>query len=196
MKKTFFVIITLVLAMVCCVACTDQGGYKAIEEAFEKQYSNVNINVTVAKDGVTLKGEYKLSLWYNGNQISYATVDYSYDELNKLSLDGNNGESYITVVSGQKKVSDGKLDSVEINGIQLDYGGFRFKTDYFENVYLSETVFETDVVDVKSFVGNDAFDGTDMHVRLTYSPEQLETVSITYISATGAKVSVNYSFTL
>lgn len=186
--------VAIVCALICFVGCTETGAVTdTINSALKQSYSHVTVNVTSIRDDVTLNGTYNISFADGG-----ATVEYSFDKLNELSLDGNNQNGYITRVNGTVTVIDGKLMesdfSEELDVDELAYTGFTFKQAFFDNIKAGRSTFRADVTNPKGFVGNGLFVCNDMHVEAVLSGKLLSKLELTYLSENGFDTTVTYLF--
>ena len=196
MKKKILLVtvaLALVLVIACLAACGDNNGvFNKINKLLEVNYSKVKINVTTDMNGVELNGEYVLTF---GEGVT--NVKFSYEELNGLSFEGDNG-GFKNTVSGTAVVQNGVVISdsqeADLNTAHLDFTGLSFKQAYFKNVTSTSNEFEADVTSPKGFIGNSQFDATNMHVKVVYTSSAIVQIVMTYVSAGGAEVSVTYVF--
>ena len=191
-KKILLVVIALVLTLALLSACADnQGTLDTINSLLRKDYSKVKVSVTTAMSGVELKGEYILT--FNGD---VTTIDYWYEELNDLSIDG--ADSFKSKYEGtatvqNRVVTSGNQDA--LSNVELEFSGLNFKLINFKNAVSKGSVFDADVVSPGGFLGNPDFRATNMHVNVVMYENTLVRIKITYTSSNGADVSIVYSFT-
>lgn len=198
MKKKIC-IVSIVIALVCVLTCLAACGnnseiLNSMNDAIKQDsYTHVTVDVTSEKDDITLNGTYNITFYNNT-----ATVEYSFDKLNELSIDGNNQDEYISRVTGTVTVVDGHVadgdTSEDLNVGELAYTGFSFKQNFFANVKSSKSTFRADVTNPKGFVGNNEFVCTDMYVEVVLSGKLLSKLSLTYVSANGFDTKVTYLF--
>ena len=193
-KKILFSVVALALALVLLTACTSYSStLQDISKLLKVDYSEVTLNVTTKTSDFTLKGIYTLTF-----AEGKTNVDYSFDRLNDLSLDGENEDSYLTTVKGRAVVENGNViegdASVELPQ-ELDFSGISFKQAFFKNYKMTGAKFEADVTDAKGFTGNAGLICKNMHVTVLYSKESLSKLTITYLSENGSDVSITYLFT-
>ena len=194
-KKIVFAIIALSLAVVLLAACG--GGYKStlqqITKLLKVDYSEITLNVTTTTNDIALNGNYTLTF-----EDDRTIIDYSYDKLNDLSLDGNNADSYLTRVSGRAVVENGVVvegNTAEQLPEEVNYSGISFKQAFFANYKMTGATFEADVRVPKGFTGNTSLECSNMHVTVMYSKVALSKIAITYVSENGSNVSMTYLFT-
>ena len=192
-KKYLLIAVILALVLVCLAACDGSNNtLSEISSLLKSNYSNVTINVTTETSDVTLNGVFDLI--FNGDTT---TVDYSYDKLNSLSMDGNNANSFKTMVKGRAVVSgnnvtvDGETLPLELG---LNFAGLNFKQGFFTNVSTTSNSFKAKVKNPKGFTGNDDLVCTDMSVEVVFTASSLTKITITYVSSVGADVTVAYQF--
>lgn len=198
MKKKLFaaaLVVTLLCAIVCIAACGGNTSLKKFNDALKNpDYTHVTVNVTSSREGVELNGTYNVT--FDGEN---ATVEYAFDKLNELSVDGNNPDDYITRVTGSVTVTDGKItdgDGSEIELGQFSYTGFYFKENFFDDIKSGTSTFRAKVMNPQGFVGNAEFVGTNMRVEAVLSGEAMSKLELTYFSAGGFDTTVTYLFTV
>ena len=194
MKKKF-ALLTIALVLVCAFCLVACNGYaqalKDIQKLLKVDYSEIVLNVTTTTQGYTLNGNYTFT-FEKGKTI----VDYEYDKLNELDVNGDNADSYLTRVTGRAEIVDGKIVGSDVTlSFDIDFNGISFKEAFFENYSVSETVFEADVANPKGFTGNNDLVCSNMRVKVLYSKSALNIIQITYVSQKGAEISLSYSFT-
>ena len=195
MKKRIVLIALLVLVLVCLTACGNvENTLTAVTTLLKEDYSNVTINVTTETSNVTLQGVYSLS--FDGDKT---TIEYSYDKLNELDIDGNNAGSYKTTISGTAVVQGNTVTEngvpVELPAGPLDYTGLSFKEGFFNKARVSNGSFSANVRNPKGFTGNNDFVCSNMRVEVKFTTDSLSEINITYVSANGNNVTVVYWFT-
>ncbi|MCH5157228.1 MAG: hypothetical protein J1G02_05070 [Clostridiales bacterium] len=193
-KKIWILVIALVIALTCLVACDSYAStLQNIQTLLKADYSVVTLNVTTVTSGITLNGNYSLS--FDGDKT---TVVYDFYRLNELDVNGDNADSFITRVQGTAVVQDGEIvegdKSVNLPQ-EVNFNGISFKQAFFSNTTTTNAMFEADVINPQGFTGNNGFVCTDMHVKVMYSQSALTTMVITYVSERGSDVSVTYAFT-
>lgn len=197
-KRNLLILISVIIALVLCLsACKDNSEtLRKLNLMMREDYSNVAVEVTTEKGGITLYGHYEFTV--NGDKTD---VSYSYEKLNSFQVtDGTVTvpDGFKSSVTGTAVVKDGSV--TEINGgaiepqslLSLDASAFTFRQSLFENVKVTNYTFEADVVNAKEFMGDDAFDGTNVTVRIGFR-KNLDKIELTY-EQNGAKVSVTYKF--
>lgn len=189
MKKVA-VAIVLALALVCLCCCTLGGDvFSQLNAAQKAEYASLAVNVTSTKGDVELTGLFNITF-----KDGIATVNYSFDKLNELQLDGDNPEEYKTRVIGTATVTDGKVDDEIIQDVALDYSAFRFDKANLANISATGATLKADVVDPKAFVGNSDFAGTDMKLEVVVSNGAFTKIALSYASD-GYAVQTVYMFT-
>ena len=163
-----------------------------IQSLLKTSYSSITLNVTTTTNGIELKGIYKLT--FEGD---ITTVDYSFERLNELDINGNN-DGYKSTVTGVASVQNGNIvegDTSVALPEEINFNSISFKPAFFENVTVTGAKFQADVKDCRGFTGNWDIECTDMHVEVIYSKTELSMMSITYVSKGGSNVSITYTFT-
>ncbi len=197
MKKSAVIVVAVVLALTltCLVACGSDQTFDEINEALHSEYSTVTVTVSTERDGIKLGGVFKVI--FSGES---ATVEYYYDKLSELSVNGGNPDSCITTMSGVAKVENGILseDSLteDLNVGQLDYTGFNFKKSFLSDVQNNENEFVANVSNPQGFVGNNQFECSNMIVRVAFAEKLINSLRLSFVSKAGAQVQVTYIFSV
>ena len=191
-KKVLLVAIALVLVLTVLSACNgNQEMLDTINGLLKEDYSKVTVKVTTQMSDVELNGEYTLTF---NDDVTY--IDYRYDELNELSIDGAN--SFISSKEGTATVQGRTVTSgneEDLSSAPLEFTGLSFKRVNFKNVVAKGSVFNADVVSPSGFMGNSDFSATNMHVKVVMFEGALVRIKITYVSSKGADVTIEYGFT-
>ena len=193
-KKILLTVIALVLALVCLTACNKfESALKNVTSLLDVKYSKIALHVTTTTNGFELKGVYTFTF-----EKDKTTVDYSFDKLNELSLDGNNEEEYISTVTGTAVVKDGVIvegdTSLELPQ-EINLQRMTFRSTYFKNYTITSSKFEADVSNPKGFTGNKELKCSNMHLKILCRKDALSQIAITYLSEGGSKVKITYVFT-
>lgn len=194
-RKIVIVAILLVLVLLCLTACNPLNEtLEHINTLLKGKYVRVVLNVSTETSQVTLNGEYIFTF-----VDDKTTVQYTYDQLNGLSIDGDNADSYLQTIKGSCVVhKDGTMtsDDVSVDLPLPDVGvsGLHFEKNFFNNIIVSDNAFEADVTNPKGFTGNNSLTCTNMHVVVNFSVSSLYTLVITYVSENNANVTVSYEF--
>lgn len=190
-RKVLFTVIVLMLALICLTAC---NGYSSTLSTLTKlikvNYSEIMLNVETATPEITLSGIYNFKF-----ESGSTTVDYSYERLNDLSMDGSNER--LIRVSGSAVVRDGKViqDGVEVT-LPTEAGfNISFKPAFFSNYKITSVKFEANVINPQGFTGNSDLVCSDMRVKVLHNKNSLTQLLITYVSENGSNVSITYLFT-
>lgn len=192
-KKILLLVIALFVALTCLTACNSYAStLQDLQSLLKVRYSEVVLSTTTTTSDITLKGIYTMTF-----ESDKTTVDYSFDRLNGLSLDGNNADRYKDTIQGCAVVQNGSViegdTSVELPQ-ELDFSGISFKQAFFKNYTISNTKFDADVAYPAGFTGGNV-ECSDMHVTVLYSHTALKKIEITYTSNNGADVKITYLFT-
>ena len=190
-KKVLLVVIALVLVACCFAACRNYDDMlDTINDALQADYSEVQINVITKIHGTELTGVYILTFEENDKVV----VDYRYEELNEISIDGNN--SFKHVVSGTVTLQNGVVvDGDEsVYNVPLEFTGINFKQSFFDNIKVTKSSFQADVKTPTGFLGNSSFSAKNMHVNAFLDGKLLSRMDVNYVSD-GAEVSLVYTFT-
>ncbi len=195
MKKISVIVFAILMcALLCLAGCSNTLSYSQLNKALGLPYSKLQLNVSVKKSGVTLNGSYAIA--YNGDN---ATVQYTYDRLNTLSVDGTNADAPLGHVTGTVQVNNGAVTGDVQPDLDLsfvNYEGFRFDKGFFAEVEATKTTFKAKVTDPKGFLNNSDFACSDMSVEATVNGKALSKLTFTFTLPDSASVSVNYAFTL
>ncbi len=191
MKRKILILVSMVLALtfVLC-ACGEEDNYSSINKMLDENYSTVELTVSTTKDGETLTSTAKTT--QNGDKT---TVDYVVRQF--ATFGETLPDSYIEEKVGKVVVSNGKI--VEQNGASLIMNletvtaSFNFDVNYFISAKWTENSFSAVVSNAKGFFKDNEFDGIGTKVSATFG-EFLQSLSVTYTSANGAKVELNYVF--
>ena len=191
-KKVLLVVIALVLVVCCFAACRNYDDMlDAINDALQADYSEVQINVVTKIHGTELVGVYVLTFEENDRVV----VQYSYEELNEISIDG--GNSFKHVVSGTVTLQNGVVvdgNGQSVNNVPLEFTGISFQQSFFDNVKTTKSSFQADVKTPAGFLGNSSFSAKNMHVDAFLDGKVLSRMDINYVSD-GAQISLVYTFT-
>ena len=194
-KKIVLVAAVLALVLICLTACNNiEGTLSNITKLLQEDYSVITLNVTTKTAEVTLNGTYTFTF---GSGVT--TVNYRYDVLNELDINGNNADEYKQTIRGTATVyDDGTMmengSVVNLPLSEIDFTGLSFKAGFFANAKVSVDTFEADVKNPKGFIGNSDFICSKMHVRVSFDGDSLSVLKITYVSANNNEVAVSYMF--
>ena len=185
MKKSMIVLAAvLLLFTLCLTACNDHSGeMRDINLLLRKDYSKIDVTVTTVNNGYMLEDVYSFE-----NVDGQTNVTYVITRLN--SFESSNGtvtapDEITTKYEGSAVVQDGTIISVKGEPItpealqSVSFTGMSFKVPYF----------------TKKFLGNDGFDGTDMHVVVRYTQDGIHRIVLTYAGVSGSEVSIVYVLT-
>lgn len=198
MKKSLIIIIAvLMLLSVCLCACNDHSSeMRDINILLRKEYSKMDVTVSSTYSGYSLEDSYKFV-----TENSQTNIEYTITRLN--SFDTSNGavvapDEMTTKYQGSAVVKDGQLISVKGEPItpaqleSLSITNMSFKLPYFNNINTPKNTFSADVVNAKDFLGNENFDGTEMHVVVRYTDTGIYRITLTYMGVGECSVSVTY----
>lgn len=194
MKKYIVIaIITVVLALTLC-ACTvniniNQADYDKLTSMLDATYSGWTLTVKTSSSNVELENKFVIT-----KEAEHTTIEYKIEELGLLSMDSDS--EFKVEHKGSAVVKDGKI--VSLNGEEVDVQlekletiGLTFKSDYFENVKMTDSAIQADVKDPSGFLGTD-ISCTDMKLVAGFG-SSFNYIRITY-KANGADVEYNYEF--
>lgn len=190
MKKRILILIALLTVAVLVLGGCMKFDYTQLNEMFSQNYSSVNVTVATTMNGETLTSTFDVT-----NSGSSATVNYSVQSFSQF--DGEIPDSYITTQSGTVTgtVSNGVFMAT---GSDLPFTSlnmkFRLDESYFADAVVTSSQFSAKVSRPQSFTGNGDLDCNDMQVKITFG-EEIQTVEISYTSANGASVSMEYTYT-
>ena len=190
MKKPILILIALLMVAVLVLVGCMKFDYTQLNEMFSQNYSSVNVTVATTMNGETLTSTFDVT-----NSGSSATVNYSVQSFSQF--DGEIPDSYITTQSGTVTgtVSNGVFMAT---GSDLPFTSlnmkFRLDEAYFTDAVVTSSQFSAKVSRPQSFTGNGDLDCNDMQVKITFG-EAIQTVEISYTSANGASVSMEYTYT-
>ncbi len=198
------VVIILAITAIFMTACNKKGKqdvYATLDALIAKEYANVTVNVTTAKQGHTLKDKYVISA-----SDGQSTITYTIEELNTFDLaSGSIPENYKTVKTGVAKVKDGKV--TEINGdeasVEFEKIGanvFVFKQEYFSNAVETtdgngNNIFRADITDTAAFMqSKDVRNEAKIVVKYNKTTAELMSIEISYSTQSATSVQVSYVF--
>lgn len=190
MKKRILILIALLTVAVLVLGGCMKFDYTQLNEMFSQNYSSVNVTVATTMNGETLTSTFDVT-----NSGSSATVNYSIQSFSQF--DGEIPDSYITTQSGTVTgtVSNGVFMAT---GSDLPFTSLNMKfyldESYFTDAVVTSSQFSAKVSRPQSFTGNGDLDCNDMQVKITFG-EAIQAVEISYTSANGASVSMNYTYT-
>ena len=201
MKKSMIVLAAvLLLFTLCLTACNDHSGeMRDINLLLRKDYSKIDVTVTTVNNGYMLEDVYSFE-----NVDGQTNVTYVITRLN--SFESSNGtvtapDEITTKYEGSAVVQDGTIISVKGEPItpealqSVSFTGMSFKVPYFTNINTPKNTLSADVVNPHKFLGNDGFDGTDMHVVVRYTQDGIHRIVLTYAGVSGSEVSIVYVLT-
>lgn len=198
------VVIILAITAIFMTACNKKGKqdvYATLDALVAKEYANVTVNVTTAKQGHTLKDKYVISA-----SDEQSTITYTIEELNTFDLaSGSIPENYKTVKTGVAKVKDGKVteingDEVNIEFEKIGTSVFTFKQEYFANVVETtddsdNDIFSADISDMKAFMkAKDECVGAKIVVKYNKTEDKLVSIEISYSTQTSTNVQMSYNY--
>lgn len=205
--KRIISIITLIALV--CLAFTACGGDttttpedntvygKLTRSMASRDFDTLSITViTTAKDGTVLESEYVYSTVDEGLRIEYSAQKIE-------QFDISDGEcvapsDMISTVEGTVVVSEGKIilmtgqdAPVDLSG--ADYPEFKFKESFFSDVESMDGEFSASVLSPTAFVGF-PLTCSAMTVHIYYNVFRITDILLTYTTAEGTSVSVNYEY--
>lgn len=195
MKKIF--ISAAIAATLCLTACgaeesTDKDEYERLNEMLAAKYSEITLTVTDTFDENTvLSSEYIFTYAEDG-----VTVKFAVERFSPIGPGTFSDETKQTL-TGQAVIKDGEIVSAsgaEFSLPDFSASGFTFKTEYFENINLSEGCLIADVKNANDFLGTE-LSCSDMKLKAVFA-EFFDTIEITYTSAAGSSVKYLYTFAL
>ena len=205
MKNTVISVILSLALLISMTACTgivtptptppaDEGQpetqtvYELLTDLGAKSYRSVKLNVATTIDETVLSANYVLT---------NKSVTYSIEQLNTLSLEGENSPEYKTTVTGSADIDNGKVVKLDGNDVRIPYyselkGEFIFNEKNFENVITDEGYFSADVISSAEFYGADV-SVSDLRVEVEYSDTAFVKLTLTYNTDDSSVVTV-YEF--
>lgn len=198
------VVIILAITAIFMTACNKKGKqdvYATLDALVAKEYANVTVNVTTAKQGHTLKDKYVISA-----SDGQSTITYTIEELNTFDLaSGSVPENYKTVKTGVAKVKDGKV--TEINGdeasVEFEKIGanvFVFKQEYFSNAVETtdgngNNIFRADITDTAAFMqSKEVCNEAKIVVKYNKTTAELMSIELSYSTRSATSVQISYIF--
>lgn len=198
------VVIILAITAIFMTACNKKGKqdvYATLDALVAKEYANVTVNVTTAKQGHTLKDKYVISA-----SDGQSTITYKIEELNTFDLaSGSVPENYKTVKTGVAKVKDGKV--TEINGdeasVEFEKIGanvFVFKQEYFSNAVETtdgngNDIFRADITDTAAFMqSKEVRNEAKIVVKYNKTTAELMSIELSYSTRSATSVQISYIF--
>lgn len=205
-KKILFLVIVLIVALTCLGACNGSTDKvcETLTDLLQLNYPIITIDVATTTSNVTLTGRFKLI--NNGDTIN---VEYSYEKLTtfdwfSVGIPENiyiptPDEDWKTTVSGTLVVKDDKIiegnSSVDLPLDKIDFLGFSFKPAFFQNIKVTKSKFDANVINPQGFTGNDLtsrWGVSDMHVNVLFG-DYISRMQINYASE-GTQVEIVYNF--
>ena len=198
------VVIILAITAIFMTACNKKGKqdvYATLDALVAKEYANVTVNVTTAKQGHTLKDKYVINA-----SDGQSTITYTIEELNTFDLaSGSVPENYKTVKTGVAKVKDGKV--TEINGdeasVEFEKIGanvFVFKQEYFSNAVETtdgngNNIFRADITDTAAFMpSKEVRNEAKIVVKYNKTTAELMSIELSYSIRSATSVQISYIF--
>ena len=193
-KKILLSVIVLVLVLVCLTACNkNTSTLQDMTDLLKVNYSKITLHVTTTASNVELKGVYTFTF-----EKDKTTVEYSFEKLNELSLEGGNADEYISTVTGKAVVQNGNIvegDTSVTLPQEVTLERISFKQAFFTNQKVTSNRFEADVKYPKGFTGNSNLECSNMHVKVLHRKDSLSQIAITYDTQSGSNVNITYVFT-
>ena len=205
-KSTLIILIAIVLTLaVVATACNNLGGndtYDTLNKMLKDDFSVIKLEVETTYQDVTLTNKYTATT-VNGK----TSIRYTLQTLSEITKD-EDGKYVIpeltTTKTGKADFVNGKLTTIDGDAEDIPIDAITSPSLKFDKRYLSETgtkivdengttTLIADVTDIKSFTGNQNFDGKDMTFTVTYG-EKLQSLVINYTMNSGASVKVTYTF--
>ena len=199
MKKWIIAAIALLLvggAVAGSILLFGGDEYKRMQKRLSLPAKELVLQVTVGEDKERLTACYQVQS-LNGRD----SITYSYEEFASFILqDGvyvppperkNTVTGSMLVENGRVVELDGEAPSLPLELVTLS--SLRFEEACFTNAVLTETTFEADVADPKTFLG--LSEGVEnMHLSLSFDEEHVRTMTLRYDSALGNPVILQFSF--
>lgn len=206
MKNKILVLFALLTVVMLCFAACDTlpsvNDLQSINDMLKQDYSQVMVLTSTKTAQAELTG--KFTMHFEQDQT---TIEYEYDRVNTFDIEGDGDGiatpdgDYIVREKGVAVVRDGEVvdedDSLNLEEFGLKISGFSFKQAFFDKANFQSAKFEADVVNAQDFTGNKSLNCTDMHVAVFFNTNTkvITRMDITYTSANGAAVAINYVFT-
>ena len=209
MKKRFIAFALLLALLMSLVACLpeDKGDpdedtpgeddtnvdavYDVINGLSAQSYTKVKLDISTVTGEIELKASYSLT---------QSSVTYSVEKLNMLPTDGdmtNASPDYKKTVTGTAVVENGKVTQLDGEAVTLPTydelkGAFNFNKSNFSNVTVESGKLSASVVSPSTFLGTQV-SVTDMKITIEYNSSSLESVTLTYKTASSS-VNTVYTF--
>lgn len=196
-KKILAIVIPCVVVVVCLIVLlvcllTLNNVYAKMNRIVSKHNGELDITVK------TKTGETELvSTIVVTRSGETDIIEYSVQQL--AEFDPNNiADNAIQTVNGSVIANNGvvvKQSGQKVEGVDfLRYSSVEllFKKGYFQNATDEQGVFSAEVVNTGAFTGNSNLKCTDMKVTFDYATDNAKTITVSYVSESGAQVSVIY----
>lgn len=198
-----FKVLAIVLVLICVLAfaaaCNNAqvestgGIYSTLNEMVKKEYSHIDLMVTMTDGAQSLSGEYSVT-----KENDVIRIDYEYEQLSTFQeIDGVliAPESEVETKSGSLTlrgdvVVDAAGDELNLPKDIVTTTGFSFDAAYFQNVAMGNARFSADVINTEKFIG--IKEVSNMKVTVDYETE-LKNISIEY-NKSGKNYSLTYTF--
>ncbi len=197
-KKVLAIVIPIVVVVVCVVLIV------TLLLTLNNVYSKMNKTISSHDGGpnVTVKtrsGETELvSIVTVTRSGETSIINYAVQQFAQIDPNGD-PENAVETISGSITANNGvvvKQTGEAVEGVDfLQYAsvGLSFKKAYFTNVSDEQGVFTADVSNVGAFTGNGNLKCTNMKVSFNYAAEGAKDIVVSYVSESGATVTVTYT---
>ncbi len=191
MKRTIIALILAFTILLCLPACTPSAGQDIYAQlnGFKNTASKYTISICVTSpSGNRVNETYSVTVAGTAQ-----TVDYRIEEINTITVDGDN----ITVPESYVTVTEGTLHATADSQSPYSIPAFQFSDTTLKNFKADSSgyprSFSADVVNAKDFMGRE-LNGNDIKISGSFREGSFTEVIISYKTADGNTVTVTYSF--
>lgn len=165
----------------CTLGGTQDPYYQTLNELVKKLPESYTLVITVESGNGNIVTEK-----YNVNGDS---VQYKVERINAFTP---NGDSY-NVPDSYKTVEEKTLTPEEQKNHDYSIPNFKFVDSALGTPTISGGTLNASIISIKNFMGKD-IDAEDAVLKVSYSPNSIGYISVSYTTGNGNRVTIKYAF--
>lgn len=188
MKRIIIVLSVLLIALLCFSSCnnnveTDPTFIK-LNELAQKEDNNYTLSITIeGSNGHTTKNTFTVT--EEGGNLSVYKKTETINKFDIVNGTVTYPDSYITE-------KEDYLTSAELKYRDYTLPSFNFSSNSIESYYEAYSSLNGRIKSIEALAGYD-IDATDARVKVVYNDEAISSITITYVSAEGSNVTIEYT---
>ena len=175
-------ILVMLLSFTSCnLVGTEDPNYQTLNELVKKLPENYTLIITVESgNGNTVTEKYN---------VTGESVQYKVERINAFT---HSGDSY-NVPDSYKTVEEKVLTPEEQKKHDYSIPNFKFIDSALEAPTKSGGTLNANIISIKNFMGKD-IDGENAVLKVSYSPNKIGYISVSYTTENGNRVTIKYTF--